>query len=39
MQNKSINCKNFNFFDEVDTLDFDYILIDTTDFIPVPPEV
>lgn len=38
MKNKSLDCSKFNFFDVVDTIDFEYIIYDTTDFIQVDPE-
>jgi hypothetical protein len=33
MKNKSLDCSKFNFFDAVDTVDFEYIIYDTTNFI------
>ena len=37
--NPELDCSSFNFFNEVDSLDFAFILLDTNEFIDHVPEV
>ena len=38
MVNKAVDCKNFNFFDVIDDITFEYLFFDTTDYVAVPPD-
>jgi len=39
VHNELLDCSKFTFFDQVDKLDFDFLLLNTNEFIEVQPEI